>query len=390
MGHAQVQVRRSEELPRVGRAHRLLWQAMLFFGLAIAIGFNWDRAWHTSRPFEDFWSPPHLFTYAMVTLCAASVAQMVADPGVRSAVGTGFRLLLLRFEVPGSLALLGFGVATIGLAGLLDSAWHTAFGLDETSWSTPHAMLGWGLLLTFHGFLSVWLALRPGGRMVWLRRGFFALFALGFLTSVPLTQFDRTRELAEKIAALPVLAAEPDAQRIFRIYREWDLTKQGLLYVPIAAAAVGAGLAVLHRLVARGWLAIVIALVLTGFSISGDRRTAAFFGLEGDPRTWAPLPIVPALIVYLVLRWPRVPSPLAWAAAGLVFGLQAAAAWGQGPAAGLFAALLMPLGAALGERLWRVVEQPTRRRVLSLAAVESLALPLGLGLVDLYLRGHTA
>lgn len=387
-GHAPG--RRSADRPPVGRAHRLVWQALLCFGLAVALGFTWDRAWHTSRPFEDFWSPPHLFIYGMFALCAATVARMVADRAVRQAVGAAFRLPLLRIEVPGSLALLGGGIATIGLAGLLDNAWHTAFGLDETSWSTPHAMLGWGLLLTFHGFLSVWLALRPGGWQGWLTRGGFGLLALGFLTGVPLVQFDRTRELAAAIAALPVLAAEPDAQRTFRLYRAWDLTKQSGLYVPIAAAAAGAGLAVLQRLVARGGLAVLVALLFTAVTMAGERRTAAFFGLAGDARTWAPLPLVPALSVYLVLHWRRLPTRLAWAAAGLVFGLQAGATWGQGPAAGLGAALGMPLGAGLGERLWRVVDQPTRRCVLRLVGAVGLALPLGLGLVDLALRARTA
>ena len=35
-------------------AFRALWLAVLFDFLDFGIGFGWDRSWHTSHPFEDF------------------------------------------------------------------------------------------------------------------------------------------------------------------------------------------------------------------------------------------------------------------------------------------------------------------------------------------------
>lgn len=34
-------------------AYRLLWLAVPAFG----VGFGWDRRWHATHPFEDFFSP---------------------------------------------------------------------------------------------------------------------------------------------------------------------------------------------------------------------------------------------------------------------------------------------------------------------------------------------
>lgn len=374
---------------QVRRAHRLLWLGLLFFGLAMGIGFNWDRAWHSTHPFEDFWSPPHLFIYVMFGLCAGVTARMAADPGVRQVLGSAMTLPGLPLAVPASLVLLSLGVATIGLAGGLDSIWHSTFGLDETSWSTPHAMLGWGLLLTFFGFLAVRWGLRTHRPLSWLTTGFFALLALAFLVNIPLAQLDRTRELAEATALLPVLAADPNVQHIYRVYAQWDLTRQSILFLPLAAAAVGAGLAVLRRLVPNVWLALLVSLVLTGITVAGDRRTAAYFGLADDPRTWAPLAIAPALVAFLVLHRFRLPPRVAWTAAGLLFGLLGVPIWGQPAATAVFTGLTMPLGADFGERLWRVIDRPTRRGVLLTTSIISLAIPVSLGVVDLYLRSRT-
>ena len=46
-------------------AYRLLRLAVAFDVLAFGVGFGWDRRWHATHPFEDFFSPPHLFVYSM-------------------------------------------------------------------------------------------------------------------------------------------------------------------------------------------------------------------------------------------------------------------------------------------------------------------------------------
>jgi hypothetical protein len=45
-------------------AYRLLWLALASDLLAFGIGFDWDRRWHATLAFEDFFSPPHLFIYS--------------------------------------------------------------------------------------------------------------------------------------------------------------------------------------------------------------------------------------------------------------------------------------------------------------------------------------
>src|SRR5262249_46006464 len=123
------------------RAEVLLWVAFAFFVAGAGIGTGWDRRWHATHPFEDFWSPPHLFIYTNVLLGAAVVVYMTFRARVRAVFGSGERLVLFPFRVPAALMLLGAGFVVLGLGGLFDSIWHTAFGLDETNWSLPHAML---------------------------------------------------------------------------------------------------------------------------------------------------------------------------------------------------------------------------------------------------------
>ncbi|HEX5940364.1 MAG TPA: hypothetical protein VFZ12_08380, partial [Dehalococcoidia bacterium] len=50
------------------RAVRLTWFTLAFFLLAVIVGFGWDRAWHATHPFEDFWSPPHIFIYTTLAI----------------------------------------------------------------------------------------------------------------------------------------------------------------------------------------------------------------------------------------------------------------------------------------------------------------------------------
>ena len=55
----------------------------------------------------------------------------------------------------------------------------------------------------------------------------------------------------------------------------------------------------------------------------------------------------------------------------------------------LLAAPLMVLRAAVAERTWRVVERPTRRRVLALVTLAGICAPALTGVLDLGLRSHT-
>lgn len=127
------------------RARRQVWLALWVFLLGFGLGSLWDHAWHVTHPLEDFWSP-HLLIYTMFTAMAFLIARIVLTPDVRATFGPTMRMPAIGQALPGVLVLACGGMALVGLAGVFDSLWHTAFGLDETAWSVPHALLGWGTM----------------------------------------------------------------------------------------------------------------------------------------------------------------------------------------------------------------------------------------------------
>jgi hypothetical protein len=137
---------RTQDRIRLDTAYGLLWLAVVFDVLAFGIGFGWDRSWHATHPFEDFFSPPHLFIYSMHLCATLTLAYIAFTPELRRWFGDTFALPLVPFPVPGPIALAGGGFVMTGLAGFFDGIWHTVFGLDETLWSFPHSMPGWGLM----------------------------------------------------------------------------------------------------------------------------------------------------------------------------------------------------------------------------------------------------
>jgi uncharacterized membrane protein YgcG len=80
-----------------------------------------------------------------------------------------------------------------------------------------------------------------------------------------------------------------------------------------------------------------------------------------------------------------------WALTGLCFGIATAIIWGRPFSLGgaLLAAPLMAVGAYVAQRMWRVVERPTRRGVLTFVALAGVAAPAFTDIVDLALRAHT-
>ncbi|MDP9280568.1 MAG: hypothetical protein M3P38_00545 [Chloroflexota bacterium] len=121
-------------------AYRLLWLAVVFDLLAFGIGFDWDRRWHATHAFEDFFSPPHLFIYSMHLCATITLAYIAFTPGLRRWFGSTFRIPIVRLPIPGAIGLAGAGFGVVALAGVFDAIWHTTFGLDETNWSFPHSI----------------------------------------------------------------------------------------------------------------------------------------------------------------------------------------------------------------------------------------------------------
>jgi hypothetical protein len=375
-----------------GRVIRLIWCTLGCLLLAVIVGFGWDRAWHATHPFEDFWSPPHLFIYSTLALTAGILARLAGDADLRAHVGAPTMAIPLLGRISPPLFMAVAGLAMVFLAGALDSIWHTLFGLDETGWSLPHAMLGWGLLVTLFGLVSSRFALDERRHPGWFSRAVLALLLVASVTGVLLGPLgsNNSPSVVRAIASLPVLAAEPEAQHTFRIYLDWNITRTGLLFVPLAALASGAALK-LGRALIPGALALLAVIVVASlFSLSSELRTARYLGVEDDPQNWLPLPILPALIVFLVSSALRLPERVSWLLGGLSFGVIAASWWGQPGAVALVAAPAMVAGALLGTQLEKAIFSPQPGSAAIVALGAGLAVPGLLGALDLYLRTATA
>lgn len=312
-----------------GRTLRWLWIVAGLVPAAIGIGINWDRAWHTTHRFDDFFSPPHLFIYTMVTLATAAAARIGADPALRCPFGPDVRLKPLPVELPAPFALLSIGLLTVGLAGVLDATWHTLFGLDETGWSTPHAMLGWGIALTLIGLASCRLALSKAVRPARVTPVILAVLVAMSLTDTVLGPIGKgaTPEKSRALLNLPALAADPNVQHSVAITLKYNLSRTNPLFLPIGVLAAGVGLGVLRSATSRRrWFLIVSALV-TLVMLTGARRSARYLDVDSDPRTYLPLPLIAGAATVVAARTLRVPERLCWLLAGPITAVLIAAWW---------------------------------------------------------------
>jgi len=372
------------------QVYRLVWATLGLFVGGTALGLAWDRGWHASHRFESFWSPPHLFIYTVLGVTTLALAHVARARRLRACLGAGVRVPALPFPLPGALALAAGGLTTIWLGGALDSVWHTAFGLDETGWSLPHATLGEGLLLTFLGLVACRLALVRRWPLAPYSAALLAFLALLFAPT-PLGPLGHNHTVAwvAAIARLPVLADQESAQHTFRIYEAWNLTRAHPAFAPLAAFVVGGGLAVAGGLTHRRWLLLLVVLAASLLPLGGDYRVARALGLAAVPGAWLPLPYLPATVALLLARAVRLPEPLSWAAAGLAFGGATAASWGAPPLLALAAGPAMAAGAMAGQWALHTLEAPSARRVGVLLGLLGVGLPLVCGAVDLFLRMHT-
>lgn len=383
----------------MGRARRFLWGVFWLWFLSTLIGLAWDRAWHLTHVFDNFYTPAHLWTYGMTSLSAALVAWMAFTPSLRPAFGAGFRLPLLPVRFPGSLVSLGGGFVTLAIAGGLDDIWHTSFGLDETAWSTPHALIGWGLLMILLGFVSCRLALRP--RAPWRGFSYIAMLLLMLMFSVkpflgPLDG-NKTVESVRAIATVPVLAAQPAFQHTTRIYATWNLTRTNPLLAVLGGLWCGTLLAALRGLDRRPHIWIGVITLWTVINFFNERGTARrfdqVFGLRllSLPAAWLPLPILPAALTLCILLALRVHERWAYPLVGGLFGWLIAYVWTAQPRPLLEiagAAAAMAVGSLIGTWVCRVLVAPTRTRILGLLA-GGIGFTFITGLIDLYLRRMT-
>jgi hypothetical protein len=324
-------------------AYRLLWLAVVFDVLAFGVGFGWDRRWHATHPFEDFFSPPHLFVYSMHFLATLTLMWITFMPDLRVHFGRAFRLFPFPFLVPGAIAIAGGGFVVTAIAGVFDAIWHTMFGLDETAWSFPHSMLGWGIFVAFVGIVACRIAIADRFPIGWPSAIVFGFLLIAasieripgpFLNNISIAEL-------EIIRRIPVLAIEPPFQHTIRIYEAYDITRLNSLFIPLAAAGGGLGIRLLQRFDPRP--AVIIALT-------------AFVSYTA---TWVPY-VVPGAI--MAVAGPRITSWRRLGAAGFAFGLSAAVvslaiSRGAGlPVSGALVAMVtFALGAWLADRVWMVV-----------------------------------
>lgn len=367
-------------------------RAMFMF--AIIGGFvaaGWDGWWHTQYTFDGFFSPPHLLAYAVALILAWLSLDTVLNKRLRTAFGAGFKVFLFPYPVPGALVLLGGAVALLGFAGLvLDNLWHSSFGLNETPWSLPHAMIGWALLLLILGFAACRMAL---GEMNGTWR-----FALGWLVVIMLMGAatgpygrNASPDMVRAEAQTPVYLLQPETQHLFNIYAEQNLTRTNPLFMLLAPLGGAAGLMFVRRMTSKPWLMLGVALLV---SVSGDRNTAERLiayapDILENPVNYAPIPLFILAAIYVLLRGVRVSDGIAWAIGGITFALTihnrfdiALQSWWVA----LFGGFTALIGARLGDFIYARVADPSRwSAVLGLAAL-GVGLPIVTGLIDLYWR----
>jgi hypothetical protein len=362
-------VTRTSDDASITTAYRLLWLAVIFDLLAFGVGFDWDRRWHTTHPFEDFFSPPHLFIYSMHFAATITLAYIAFTPELRGWFGPTLRLPLIPFPIPGAICLAGAGFGVVALAGVFDAIWHTTFGLDETNWSFPHSMLGWGLFVAFLGITSCRVALRE-----WRPIGWPSQVVFGFLIAA--TSAERfagplatnlSPEVIQYVSRIPVLAGEPAFQHTTRIYLAAGIDRSNPLFVPLISLSAGLMLGLLHSLSPRRWLMLGLAALLSWTT------------------TLIPF-LVPAVV--LAIGGNRQGSPAVWLLAGTAFALATAAIWQGTPGGALIGVPLFIIGSLIANPIWHVVLFPTRRGVLKLTALAGLAMPALTGIVDLVLRAR--
>jgi hypothetical protein len=121
-------------------------------------GVQWDIRWHLLIGRDSFWIPPHIMTYASVTLSGliAFAEPIAGGRRVAGLVGTpGFHLAW-------------WGVVVTVLAAPIDDLWHRLFGIDVTLWSPPHLLGMVGAQLNTLGCMRIALETWPG-RHAWQR-----------------------------------------------------------------------------------------------------------------------------------------------------------------------------------------------------------------------------
>ena len=387
--NAHQQLRQDDEQAQ-RRTRRRIRAMFLFTVVGAFIAAAWDGYWHVTREFDGFFSPPHVMAYSVAMISAVLVNQTLLSRRWRGQLGPGFRIPVLPFEVPGSLFILGAGLVMLGFAGLvLDNIWHTLFGLSETGWSFPHAMIGWALIITILGYTSTWLA---SGGMHWFWKlliGWLVLIMVGGVIMGPIGKF-QTNDVALAYSRIPVNLSQEATRTLFDVYLTHNLNRTNPFILLLAPLGAAAGLAFTRRLSGSAVVFLVVALLASGDDQGSLQNVSGYVsGLLDNPINYAGLPVLTLAGVYLVLEKVRVHRSFAWAIGGLAFGLVLLARYGIEPAIPGFVLLSAPMayvGASLGDEAYHIVHEPLSWQVIAPLIGAGVAFPLVTGMIDLALR----
>lgn len=378
-------------------AMRALWVLRFAFGsfcVAVWVGLPWDFYWHTSRLFENFFSPPHFVIYGGSASAVASLVYVVRSPSLAAPFGPTFRIPMLRIAPPRSLLLFGGGLVVIGLAGLVDGYWHTHWGTDETSWSLPHALLAWGIFLGYLGFLSARRALEPLLPISpAVRVGLAVLgFACSLVAIIGPFALNSTPHQVDGLFARPGFVAVV-TQRLLVIITDFGLTRTNPAYPVLLAVWIGVGLRLAASLDPRPRFLLWVAAGATALYAAVALSLAIYLGTADDWAAWLPPAVLPAALVVLALSRLKVTEWVAWGVAGAVVGVLTTAVYPTDAVHAALALLAAPasvVGLAAGARLGKIVERPTPAALSVLLPGFGLVIPVVAGAVDLWMRTQGA
>jgi hypothetical protein len=370
-------------------ARRWLWRTLVVMLLGSWAGVTWDRVWHATQPFDDFWSPPHVLVYATVSVVSLMGMYLLFSDHLRPAFGRGFRVFFLPFEVPGALFITGSALGILGFAGaILDNAWHSAFGLNETGWSFPHAMLATSLLMLALGFLSCRLNMADKPIPLFskvLLAYLILIISVGVFTG-PIGD-NRTPEAVRFFFTyIPALASQESAQAVFRIYDAYNLNRTHPALLILVPLWLGAALSFLQGLDRRWWV-ITLIILLAMLTDYGNRDFGEQIAGFTHPGNWQALPILLPTLLFLLLRHWR--EGVALGLAGFLAALLVWDIW-QAQGAAWVAALVSPLAALLGRplgaRAYEIIAHPTSWRAVRPLVLFVIGFPMFTGVLDLWLR----
>jgi hypothetical protein len=222
-----------------------LW-TLLASKLTAGWGVGWDIRWHLLIGRDSFWIPPHVLTYASLTVATIVALGVVAVETWMSRSGpvpAGSIRLLRLVGTPG-FHLSWLGTALMLLAAPIDNLWHRLFGIDVTLWSPPHLL---GLLGAQVNTLACLLIARevwPAGsraRLIALLLG--ATFLFGTFA----------------------ISADPSFRIAFLYGGLWYFT-----WAVLAGLLFGFTLVLATRLTGMRWAALAIAVLALLFQLSSN------------------------------------------------------------------------------------------------------------------------